>query len=873
MFKILGKIAVDGVDKANKDLTTTTNTAKKTTSAFDKVGKSITNAFKKAKFEATGLSLERLTTRVTTQQNKVELLKRKYADLVLQHKKLSPEAIKTAAEIHKLSSAMEKNKGKISKAEEAADKFDKSVKKVGDDSEKTAEKTSSAFSKIASVAGKVLVAGVAAASAAIVALGKSSIENYANYEQLVGGVKTLFGAGDASLEEYAKSVGKSVNDAQREYRILMDAQKEVFTNANNAYKTAGLSANEYMETVTSFSASLIQSLGGDTRAAAQYADMAITDMSDNANKMGTDMESIQNAYQGFAKQNYTMLDNLKLGYGGTKEEMERLLQDADALSDSFNLATDTNGDLVYSYADIVDAIHVVQTEMGITGATQEEAATTIQGSVSSMKSAWQNFVTGLADDNADLDQLMGNLIDSVVTVGDNLIPRIQTLLPRIATGLTTLASSVAQQLPGIMQTVVPSLLTSAASLVVSLVQGITATLPTLIPVAVEAILTITTGLLEMLPEITQAAFDIITELGSGLVSAFPQLLSTVVSTLVTLLPQLISGCVSLIVSLCAALPTIIQPIIEALPTIIISVVNALMENLPSLIDGAVQLVVGLVAALPTIILALLNALPDIIVSVTNGLIGALPTLIAGVGSIITAVVAAVWAFLSGFPETVSNFVTTIWANISTVMTGVWETIKTTISTTINTIWTIISTVFTGIVTTVTTLINSVLTTVTSVFDSIKTTITDKIEAAKTAVSTAIEAIKGFFNFEWSLPSIKLPHFSISGSFSLNPPSIPTFGVDWYAKGGVLEEPTIFGVNGNSLMGGGEAGKEAVAPINVLQGYVADAVASQTSGIAEALERMAATLDAILGAVRDVDMDGMTIDLNRREFGRLVRAVT
>lgn len=747
------------------------------------------------------------------------------------------------------------------KNKEALDAMDETTNKA----QSTSGRIGSAFSKVGGAILKGVGVAAAAATAGIVALGKSSISAYADYEQLFGGVETLFGAGGKSIEEYAESVGKTVDEVSAEYDRLMLSQQTVMDNAANAYTNAGLSANEYMETVTSFSASLLQSLGGDTVAAAEKADLAITDMADNANKMGTSMESIQSAYQGFAKQNYTMLDNLKLGYGGTKEEMERLLQDAEKLS---GVEYD-----ISSYADIVDAIHVVQTEMGITGTTADEAATTIQGSVSSMKGAWQNFVTGLADDNANLDQLMGNLVDSVVTVGDNLIPRIQTLLPRIATGLTTLASSVAQQLPGIMQTVVPSLLTAAAGLVVSLVQGITTTLPTLIPVAVEAMLTITTGLLSMLPEITQAAFDIITELGAGLMSAFPQLLSTVVSTLVTFLPQLIGGCVSLIVSLCAALPTIIQPIIEALPTIIISVVNALMENLPALIDGAVQLVVGLVTALPTIILALLNALPDIIVSVTNGLIGALPTLIAGVGSIITAIVAAVWAFLSGFPETVSNFVTTIWANISTVMTGVWETIKTTISTTINTIWTNISTVFTGIVTTVTTLINSVLTTVTSVFDSIKTTITDKIEAAKTAVSTAIEAIKGFFNFSWSLPSIKLPHFSISGSFSLNPPSIPTFGVDWYAKGGVLEEPTIFGVNGNRFMGGGEAGKEAVAPINVLQGYVAEAVASQNTGIAEALERMAATLDAILGAVRDVDMDGMTIDLNRREFGRLVRAVT
>lgn len=647
LFKILGKIAVDGVDKANKDLTSTTDTAKKTTSAFDKVGKSITNAFKKAKFEATGLSLERLTTRVTTQQNKVELLKRKYADLVLQHKKLSPEAIKTATEIRKLSSAMEKNKGKISKAEEAADKFDKSIKKAGDDSEETAEKSSSAFSKLASGAGKVLVAGVSAASAAIVALGKNSIENYANYEQLVGGVETLFGAGGASLQEYADSVGKSVSDAQREYRIMIDAQKAVFENANNAYKTAGLSANEYMETVTSFSASLIQSLGGDTRAAAQYADMAITDMADNANKMGTDMESIQNAYQGFAKQNYTMLDNLKLGYGGTKEEMERLLQDAEKLS---GVEYD-----ISSYADIVDAIHVVQTEMGITGTTAKEASTTIQGSVSSMKGAWQNFVTGLADENADMDQLMGNLIDSVVTVGDNLIPRIQTLLPRIATGLTTLASSVAQQLPGIMQTVVPSLLTSAADLVVALVQGIVDVLPMLIPVAVEAILTITTGLLEMLPEITQAAIEILAELATGLAEALPELIPTVVSIILEMattltdpgnLSMLINSAVSIIIALANGLVAALPQLIAQAPVIISNLVTAIVENVPQLLMAALEIIVTLVTGIGENLGQMGEAAGEIINSLLEGVGGLFDSVVSLGSQIVDKIkegISAAWA--------------------------------------------------------------------------------------------------------------------------------------------------------------------------------------------------------------------------------------
>ena len=253
-------------------------------------------------------------------------------------------------------------------------------------------------------AAKVGTAAVTTAAAGVAALTKASVQNYAQYEQLVGGVDTLFKNSSKKVQEYA----------------------------SNAYKTAGMSANEYMETVTSFSASLLQSLENDTEMAAEYANMAITDMSDNANKMGTSMEMIQNAYNGFAKQNYTMLDNLKLGYGGTKEEMERLLVDADKLSNSFNLQVDASGNLVYSYADIVDAIHIVQDEMGITGTTAKEAGTTIQGSVDSMKAAWTNLVTGLGDENANIEQLFDDLVVTITGDGtETNLGVMGTVIPRI----------------------------------------------------------------------------------------------------------------------------------------------------------------------------------------------------------------------------------------------------------------------------------------------------------------------------------------------------------------------------------------------------------------------------------------------------------
>lgn len=273
-------------------------------------------------------------------------------------------------------------------------------------------------------AASVGLAAVGAASAGMIALTKQAVDEYADYEQLVGGVETLFGAGGKTLEEYAESEGKTAARVRSEYNKLIESQKIVLDNASKAYKTAGLSQNQYIETVTGFSASLLQSLEGDTLEAARLADQALTDMSDNANKMGTDMSMIQNAYQGFAKANYTMLDNLKLGYGGTQTEMRRLIRDAAALDDSI----DANS---MSFANIVRAINVVQTELGITGTTSKEAATTITGSVNAARAAWRNLVAGFADDKADVEDLTKKFADSVVVAGENIVPKVGQVLKTV----------------------------------------------------------------------------------------------------------------------------------------------------------------------------------------------------------------------------------------------------------------------------------------------------------------------------------------------------------------------------------------------------------------------------------------------------------
>lgn len=374
--------------------------------------------------------------------------------------------------------------------------------KIGVD-DQASDKISSLSSKLGSglaTAAKIGTAAVGVAAAGITALTKTAVNNYAEYEQLVGGVETLFKQSADVVQQYAA----------------------------NAYKTAGMSANEYMETVTSFSASMLQSLDGDTAAAAEKANLAITDMSDNANKMGTSMEMIQNAYQGFAKQNYTMLDNLKLGYGGTKEEMQRLLDDAEKLSgQKFDLS---------SYGDIVDAIHVVQTEMGITGTTAKEAGETISGSISAMKSAWSNLVTGIADDNANIGQLIDNLIDSAVVAAGNLLPRIEKTLTGIGELIEGLAPVVIDALPGLISNVLPSLLDTGLSLLMGIIDGITNNFDSLLETAFQVIDMLLNGIIDNLPRIIEMGVQLIGKLAVGIVQAIPDLVMKV--------PEIISAIIN-----------------------------------------------------------------------------------------------------------------------------------------------------------------------------------------------------------------------------------------------------------------------------------------------------------------------------------------
>lgn len=339
----------------------------------------------------------------------------------------------------------------------AAEKLNTGLKKVG-------SSLGNVTKKAAKLSFKGLALGISATTTAIGALTKQSVQAYSEYEQLVGGVRTLFGAKETnSVEEYAKLVGKSVSDVTDKYKELKAVEKQVVKDANNAFKTAGLSANEYMSTATTFSGALIQSLNGDTKKAAELTNLAITDMSDNANKMGTSMEMVQNAYSGFARGNYMMLDNLKLGYAGTKSELERLLKDAGELTGkTYSIS---------SYADIIEAIHAIQTNIGITGTTAKEASKTIQGSFNSFRASWKNLLPALIQGDEEFEQCLDNLVDSAATFGKNVMPAIEKSLQGIGKLIERAAPLIEQYLPKIVEDLLPPMIKAGTSLFVALAKS------------------------------------------------------------------------------------------------------------------------------------------------------------------------------------------------------------------------------------------------------------------------------------------------------------------------------------------------------------------------------------------------------------------
>lgn len=520
-----------------------------------------------AKFSGNEKSMESLTAKsdvynkqIETQKKKIEEIQKALANSTKEYGENDKKTKDWQISLNKAEAELAKTEKSLRDTQKEMDDFGKESDDAGKEVEKAgkkaknsgddAEKGGSGWSKLGSVvkgAAVAIGAAAVAAGAAAIKLGKDVVTAYADYEQLVGGVDTLFGESSAKVQEYAA----------------------------NAYKTAGLSANDYMETVTSFSASLLQSLGGDTSKAADAADIALTDMSDNANKMGTSLDSIQNAYQGFAKQNYTMLDNLKLGYGGTKTEMERLLADAEKLSgQKYDIS---------SLNDVYSAIHVVQTEMGITGTTAKEASDTIGGSISSMKSAIGNLITGLGDSNANIDMLIGNVMESFQNVAKNITPIVQNIISALPAVLDGVLKEIGNMLP--------SLLSTATDLFKRLLDTILKLLPELIPVAVQALLTITDTLIEAIPLLLDCALVLIMSLAEGLAKALPTMIPKlievilyIVETLIDNIDKLIDAAIQIIIALADGIINSIPILIEKVPIIMYKIVFALIKSLPKLLQ-------------------------------------------------------------------------------------------------------------------------------------------------------------------------------------------------------------------------------------------------------------------------------------------------
>lgn len=542
--------------------------------------------------------------------------------------------------------------------------YDGSLKFDTEISEKGFNKGIKNLGNIAQGGLKVLAGSVAGIAAGFGVMTKSALDSFASLEQNIGGVETLF----------------------------KDSAQKVIDSAENAYKTAGLSANAYMETVTSFSASLLQSLGKDTEKAADYADRAIIDMSDNANKMGTSMEMIQNAYQGFAKQNYTMLDNLKLGYGGTASEMYRLLQDAANLNEEFastaKFSMDSKGHLEANFADITEAIHIVQTEMGITGTTAKEASETISGSIASAKGAFDNFLNGTGSPEA--------LAESMVTAGKNVLRGLGEIVPRLLQTLPEVGKLIQENLVNSLSgDSMQKIVEAGKNAVMSLIDGMLASVPTIIPVALNFVKLIADTVITNVPTLIQKGYELLSNLVDGFVKAIPEALPKILDfvqgigdKLAEAAPILIQKGFELLQKLVEGIITAVPILISRVPEIISTFANIINDNFPTiLMKGAQllgQLVLGLIQSIPTLI----ANIPKIISAIVDTLMafqwlnlgrGIIKFLGDGIGAMKDFVVKKGFEILIGLKNTLMNLPSTL-ANIGrTAVSGLGNAISAGIS--------------------------------------------------------------------------------------------------------------------------------------------------------------------------------------------------
>lgn len=755
------------------------------------------------------------------------------------------------------------------------------------DATNTASKMSSVMKGIGSSAikvGKGLAVAGAAAATAVTALVSKSVGAFADYEQLTGGVETLFGAGGRSVEEYAQSVGKSVSDVQGKYDSLMSAQNVVLENANKAYMTAGMSANEYMDTVTGFSASLISSLGGDTNKAADYANSALVDMSDNANKMGTNMTDIQNAYQGFAKQNYTMLDNLKLGYGGTQAEMKRLLSDAQKITgQKYDIS---------SFADITQAIHAIQTQMDITGTTAKEASTTISGSWGSLKAAFENTLVSLTTGGKMFDQSLDALVDSAKTFGQNVIPAITGALSGVGSLIESLAPVIVAELPSMVSDILPHLVSAAKSLFTGLISQLPA---------------LGKAVLDAIPSIFDGMTDVIGESSVGkLKGSFEGLKNTITDTFSNIGPMLKNFCEGGISTFCDALSTAMDlasgaiSVIEALSPVIGAVAGAIITYKGAVMlwnaaETAKNVVMGISTAAQWALNVAMTANPIGIVIVAIGaLVGAFIVLWnksegfrnfwINLWEKVKAIVTSAWEGIKAGFEKIKNGISAVKEKVSTMWNGVkektselWGGVKNAVSEKLNNIksaydahggglkgatfaaiegvkeyyrtgYDAINQLTGGKLGEVVNAVGekmevvkskfgeafgNVKNTVMTIFENIKNGITEKISAAVNKVKEIFGSIADKVSDVWGKIKgiIKAPKIVQKGTVSIAGVStpIPKLGLEWNAKGGIMTRPTAFGYANGKVQMGGEAGAEAILPLRTFWNNLSQYIAESNKG--------------------------------------------
>ena len=872
---------------------------------------------------------------------------------------------------------------------ETLENVDKKADSAGDsveDAGQAAKNADSGFTtwkatlaNLASTAITKVISGCTQLAEKMADVTKSAVGHYAEYEQLVGGVETLF----------KDSSGKLIGYAEK------------------AYKTAGMSSNQYMDTATSFAASLIQGLGGDTAKAVELTNLAITDMSDNANKMGTDIGSIQDAYQGFAKQNYTMLDNLKLGYGGTQSEMIRLINDSGILGEKIDSLDNVTFD------QMIEAIHKVQDNLGITGTTALEAGTTISGSWSSVQALFENILTKVGSklaptvmgflqqlsdwmETIDWDAFATSVGDALQMVFDWIqkidfttffekgmdgvenfleklggliedVPKIiQTfkdwspLIAGVAAGFVTLKVAMAISslisavstaigiLTGVEETATvaqtglnTAMLANPAVFIISIIAGLVVALITLwntndgfreavtnawesvkeaVSTAIEAIKGFFTGLVDSIKQAWEniktaisEKIDVIKETVTNVFTAIADTVSAVWETIknavqvaIMFIGEIISAafqiitmpwmfiwenCKEYIIAAWEFIKNAVSTALDAISTTISNIWNAIVGFLTPILEGIKNTFTTIWEAIKTAVSTAINNIQTVITTVWNAIVSFLKPILEGIKNTFTTV----WNAIKSTISTVLNA-------IQTTITNIWNAIKTTVTNVINSIKSVISSVFNAIKSTISSILNSIKSTFTSVWNSIKSTVSNVIngvkstissglnaakstvsnvlgaikekfssifEGAKNIVSNAINRIKSFFNFSWSLPHLKLPHISISGSFSLTPPSVPHFGIDWYKKamddGMIMNQPTIFGYNAksNQFLAGGEAGSETVVGTQSLMDMIRVAVNEENSGIIERLEMLIDLLTRFFPQIlskmdRDVVLDDGTL---------------